>query len=153
MSISDLLASPEAAGLFHRAVIQSGPPATASPQWATRRAERLAGHLGVPLDAMTTLRHVPAQNLVEATQRLAIEAPSDGGLPLALLPLVDGVLLDRPPGDQIVDGAAVSVPILVGTTRDECALFTTADHADPAVDDERVAARLAGLGGPAGRDI
>jgi para-nitrobenzyl esterase len=153
MSISNLLAASDAAGLFHRAVIQSGPPATASRRWATRRAERLAGHLGVDVGAMTTLRDVAVERLVEATQRLAVEAPSEGGLPLALLPVVDGVLLDRPPGELIVDGAAASVPILLGTTRDECALFTTADHGDPTVDDARVAHRLAELVGPAGADI
>jgi para-nitrobenzyl esterase len=153
MSISNLLSAPDAFGLFHRAVIQSGPPATASPRWATRRAERLAGHLGIPIDAMATLRDVPVERLVEATQRLAVEAPADGGLPLALLPVVDGVLLERPPGELIAEGAAAAVPILLGTTRDECALFTTADHGDPDVDETRVAHRLAGLVGSAGADV
>ncbi|MGD0381101.1 MAG: carboxylesterase family protein [Acidimicrobiales bacterium] len=153
MSISDLLGAGDASGLFHRAVIQSGPPATASPQWAKRRAERLAGHLGVAVDAMATLREIPSGRLVEATQRLAAEAPSDGGLPLPLLPVVDGVLLDDAPGDLIVEGAASPVPILLGTTRDECALFTTADHGAPGLDDAAVAQRLAHLVGPAGRDI
>ncbi len=153
MSISNLLAASDASGLFHRAVLQSGPPATASPRWATRRAERLAGHLGVDVGAMATLRDVAVERLVEATQRLAVEAPSEGGLPLALLPVVDGVLLDRPPGELIVDGAAASVPILLGTTRDECALFTTADHGDPSVDDARVAHRLSEFVGPAAADV
>ena len=153
MSISDLLAAPRATGLFHRAVIQSGPPATASKQWATRRAERLADHLGISPDELATLRHVPVRRLVEATQRLAAEAPSDGGLPLALLPVVDGVLLEGPPGDLILEGAVAPVPIMLGTTRDECALFTTADYGSPDVDSERVAHRLAALVGPAGHDI
>lgn len=153
MSISNLLTAPEASGLFHRAVLQSGPPATASQQWATRRAQRLAGHLGVHPDAVETLRHVPVERLVEATARLAHDAPADGGLPLALLPVVDGVFLPRPPGEMIAEGAAASVPILLGTTRDECALFTTADHGDPDVDDARVSHRLAGLVGPAAADI
>ena len=87
---------------------RAGPRPRRARQWATRRAERLAGHLGVPVDAMATLRHVPVERLVEATQRLAVEAPADGGLPLALLPVVDGVLLERPPGEMIVDGAAAA---------------------------------------------
>ena len=153
MSISNLLTASAAAGLFHRAVIQSGPPATATPEWATRRALRLAGHLGVDTDAVASLRAVAVERLVEATQRLAVEAPSDGGLPLALLPVVDGVLLDRPPGEMIAEGAAVPVPILVGTTRDECALFTTADHDNPGVDEAVVARRLAALIGPSGADV
>ena len=153
MSIADLLAAPSASGLFHRAVLQSGPPATASPQWAKRRAERLASHLDVGVDAMASLRHMPAQRLVEATQRVAAEAPTEGGLPLALLPVVDGVMLERPPGDQIMAGAAAPVPLLLGTTRDECALFTTADHGVADVDDVRIVHRLEALVGPAGGDI
>jgi para-nitrobenzyl esterase len=153
MSISTLLAAPDASGLFHRAVIESGPPATASLLWATKRAERLAGHLGVPTADLATLRHVAADRLVAATQRLAVEAPPDGGLPMALLPVVDGVLLERPPGDLIVEGKAASVPVLLGATRDECALFTTADQGDPDVDATRVAQRLTRLVGPAGGDI
>jgi para-nitrobenzyl esterase len=153
MSISNLLTASDASGLFHRAAIQSGPPATATPEWATRRARRLTGHLGIDADAVATLRDVAAERLVEATQRLAVEAPSDGGLPLALLPVVDGVLLDRPPGELIGEGAAASVPVLVGTTRDECALFTTADHGNAGVDADVVARRLSGLVGPAGADI
>ena len=153
MSVACLLTAPNASGLFHRAVVQSGPPATASPQWAMRRAQRLAHHVGVPADALASLRNVPAERLVEATQRLAVEAPADGGLPLPLLPVVDGGLLERPPGDVIVEGAAPSVPLLLGTTRDECALFTTADEGDAAVDDARVATRLARLMGPAAADV
>jgi para-nitrobenzyl esterase len=153
MAISSLLTAPEAAGLFHRAVIESGPPATASPRWAMQRTQRLAGHLGVPADGLAALRDMPADRLVEATRQLAVEAPSDGGLPLALLPVIDGALLDRPSGDLIVDGASPSVPVLVGATRDECALFTTADQGDPSVDAARVAHRLAQLVGSTGPDI
>jgi para-nitrobenzyl esterase len=153
MSISNLLTAPEAAGLFHRAIIQSGPPATGSPPWAVRRAERLAALLEVPTGSLATLRDVPAERLVAATQRLALEAPDEGGLPLPLLPVVDGVLLERPPGELIVEGMAESVPILVGATRDECALFTTADHGDPQVDEARVAQRLARFVGPVAGDI
>ena len=127
MSIAALLASPAAAGLFHRAVLQSGPPATASPAWARRRAERLATLVGVDPDGLAALRRIPAGRLVEATRQLAAEAPADGGLPLPLLPVVDGGLLDRPPGDAVVDGSAACVPLLVGTTRDESTLFTAAD--------------------------
>jgi para-nitrobenzyl esterase len=107
----------------------------------------------VHADELATLRDVSADRLVEATRRLVVEAPSDGGLPLALLPVIDGALLERPSGDLIVEGASASVPVLVGATRDECALFTNADHGNPDVDAARVAHRLAQLVGPAGPTI
>ncbi len=114
MSISDLLTAPRRV----RALSSCGHPERAAGHGQPaagrrRRAERLAGHLGIPADAVATLRDVPAERLVEATQRLAVEAPSDGGLPLALLPVVDGVLLERPPGEHDrrgLGGAAVPGP-------------------------------------------
>jgi para-nitrobenzyl esterase len=153
MSICGLLSAPEASGLFHRAVLQSGPPATAGPRWATRRAERLAGHAGIPADEVAALRTVSADRLVQATQALAAAAPAVGELPLALLPVVDGGLLDRPPGDTIADGEAAAVPLLVGTTRDECALFMVAEALDDSLGEARVAGRLARLVGPAAWEI
>jgi len=99
--------------------------------------------------AVASLRHVPADRLVEATQRLAASAPRDGGLPLALLPVVDGGLLDRPPGDVITDGYAASVPLLVGATRDETALFTVMDQANADLDADAVSKRLASFVGAA----
>lgn len=143
MSIAALLSATEAAGLFHRAVLQSGPPATATPAWALRRAERVAGHLGVSPGSLGVLHRVPPLRLVEATQRLATEVPTEGGLPLPLLPVVDGDLLDRPPADMIADGSAACVPLLVGTTRDETALFTAGDAANASLDDDGIARRLA----------
>ena len=143
MSICDLLPVPAAADLFHRAVIQSGPPAVAEVEWAITRAGRLMGHLGLSTFDVDELRRAPAVQLVSATQRLAAEIPGDGGLPLPLLPVVDGGLIDRFPGDSIVDGAAAAVPLLVGTTRDESALFTVADWTNPDLDVARVVRRLA----------
>jgi para-nitrobenzyl esterase len=148
MSIADLLAAPAAAGLFDRAVVQSGPPATATVEWAARRAERLADLAGVGSMSMKRLRQVGPEQLVEATRKLAAEAPSVGDLPLALLPVVDDDLLFRPPEDLIAGGAACSVPLLVGTTRDESALFTVSERSDPTFDVDRVVARLTRLIGP-----
>jgi len=149
MSIGDLLASSESSGLFHRAVLQSGPPATAGAAWAVRRAERLAVHAGVDPGRPADLRAVPASALVAATQQLAAEAPAHGDLPLPLLPVVDGALLEAPPGGAVAEGSAVAVPLLVGTTRDEATLFTVAQLADPTLDEAAVVARLAPMVGEA----
>jgi para-nitrobenzyl esterase len=47
MSVSTLLSVPAAAGLFHRAIVESGPPHTCTGEVAADRAERLAELLGV----------------------------------------------------------------------------------------------------------
>ena len=152
MSVSDLLATPAATGLFHRAVVQSGPPATGGPRWAHTRARRLAQLAGVP-DDVSALRTVRAEQLVAATQQLAAEAATTGQLPLPLLPVVDGGLLGEVPGDAIASGRGARVPLLVGSTRDECALFTVAAAGNGDLGEGRVAARLARMVGPAAWEI
>jgi para-nitrobenzyl esterase len=143
MSIASLLAT-EAAGLsFHKAVIQSGPPATAGLEWCERRAERLgelAGCTGFDVERMLS---ITADELVAATGRLASEAPRAEGLPLPLLPVVDGALLRRPPAESIADGEAAGVPLLIGTTRDEAALFVLTDPRVRDLDREKVVRRIA----------
>ena len=142
MSIADLLAVPRAAGLFHRVVLQSGPPAAATPGWATSRAECFIEHLGMTHFDVAELRRTPAVQLVSATQRLAAEVPGEGELPVPLLPVVDGDFLPLFPGDAVIDGEAAPVPLLVGTTRDESALFTVSDWTNPGLDMDGVIRRV-----------
>ncbi len=124
MSVSALLAVPAAAGLFHRAVVQSGPPFTGSASFAVERAERIAGHLGVPC-TRTGLGGVSAERLVGAVAELAASGDGAGGL--QLMPVVDGGLLQRLPLDAVAAGSVADIPLLVGTTRDEWTLFAVAD--------------------------
>ena len=148
MSISDLLARPGRVG----ALPPSRHPKRASGHGQPAVGDEARRATGRPSRRGCRRWRSSARSRPHAWSRRRngspLEAPSEGGLPLALLPVVDGVLLERPPGELIVEGAAASVPVLVGTTRDECALFTTADHGDPAVDDARVAHRLARARGP-----
>jgi len=146
MSIAALMGSPACGSLFHRAVLQSGPPATGSPDWSARRAERVAELAGADIissgSGRRALEAVQAPDLVRATQDLAREIPGEGGLPLALLPVVDGDLLERPPADSIADGSASKVPLLIGTTRDEATLFIVTDPASQELDLDGVIRRV-----------
>jgi para-nitrobenzyl esterase len=166
MSISTLLATSACGRLFHKAVIESGPPATGSRTWATRRALRLAQflhdasggagrRLSPPSDKEASdlvgdlplsreiLSRVAPRRLVEAVSRLAGEVGYEEGLPLPLLPVVDGALLEREPGCAISDGAAASVPLLMGSNRDEASLFIAPDPRARDVDIDAVSKRIA----------
>jgi para-nitrobenzyl esterase len=137
MSISVLLASSACGRLFHRAVVQSGPPATASVEWGARRAERLAEIAGVePVGGFDreSLERLEPQELIRATEDMTDEVAGEVGLPLPLLPVVDGELLTRPPAKAISEGATARVPFLVGTTRDEVALFMEVDPSSKDID-------------------
>lgn len=145
MSIASLLASPFCGRLFHKVVLQSGPPATASTDWARRRAERLwqlaTDEAASSFDRETLLR-LSAEDLVRATQELAREVPGEAGLPLPLLPVVDGELISREPAHAVSDGSSESVPLLIGTTRDEAALFMFTDPSVGEMEMEKVVRRV-----------
>ncbi len=136
MSVSALLAVPAAAGLFHRAVVQSGPPLTASASTGADRAERIAAHLGVPC-TRAGLGEIPVDRLVAAVGELAATAGEDGG-GLLVMPAVDGGLLTRPPREAVADGSAADVPLLVGTTRDEWTMFAIANPRFATLDHDRL---------------
>jgi len=121
MSVSSLLSVPAAAGLFHRAIVESGPPYTTAADRAAERTERIAAHLGVAC-TRSALTAVPADLLVTAAAEFAeLAGGSDAGL--LMTPVVDGGLLSRPPLDAVAAGSASDIPLLIGTTRDESALF------------------------------
>jgi para-nitrobenzyl esterase len=146
MSIAALLSATEASGLFARAVLQSGPPASSTVAWAQRRAERLAAIVGVDLDGRSiasALRSVPAGALVRATRQLFSEATADDGLRLPFIPVVDGGLLLDSPEAAIAAGTAANVPLLVGTNRDECTFFTLGDREVAALDELALNHRVA----------
>ena len=126
MSVASLLAIPAARGLFRRAVVQSGPPYWHTPELAAERAERLAGLLGVPM-TRGALATVPADRLVRAVGQLGESVRiGDDGLPLALLPVVDGGLMLQSPDQAVASGSAADVDLMIGTNRDEAAFFAAA---------------------------
>jgi para-nitrobenzyl esterase len=123
MSVSALLGVTAARGLFHRAIVESGPPFTHTAEEAAGRAEDLAEKLGVPM-TRHALEHVQASELVRAAQEVGQTlAMGEGGLPLVFLPTLDGGLLTRSPEAAVADGASADVPLLIGTNRDEAAFF------------------------------
>lgn len=121
MSVSTLLAVPAAAGLFHRAIVESGPPYTSAGDCAFERAERLAAHIGVAC-TREALGAVPADRLVSAAGEFVdTNGGSDAGL--LMTPVVDGGLLVDAPIDAVASGAARGIPLMIGSTRDESAFF------------------------------
>jgi len=121
MSVSALLAVPQAAGLFHRAVVQSGPPYTCDPSVAADRAGRLADQLGVAC-TRGALESVPSDRLVAVGANYV--APDGGGdAGLLMTPVVDGGFVPSAPEAAVAAGSASAVPLLVGTNRDESAFF------------------------------
>jgi para-nitrobenzyl esterase len=122
--VCTLLAMPAAEGLFHRAIVQSSVTLRAvEASIATAFAERLLAHLGIGASELQRLQDLPFKQVTEA-----LDAISDGdGEALRLAPVTEGDYLPAHPFDPVPAPTAVNVPLLIGTNRDEAALFLARD--------------------------
>ena len=118
--VSHMLATPAAHGLFHRAVIQSGPGVTSGKK---ERAAELAGKLLEEAGAKTLdeLLALPADHILAAARRAqAGRSRAEGGFG----PIVDGVVLERDPFVPAAHQISKDVPVMIGWNKDEMTLFT-----------------------------
>ncbi len=134
MSISALLGVPAARGLFHRAIVESGPPYTQSADESILRAEELAAHLGVDV-SRGALGQVPAEALVAAAADVGRVRDGRGQSGLLMTPVIDGGLLSSRPEAEVASGSAADVALLIGTTRDETSFFTAGNDRYAALDE------------------
>lgn len=110
--VSTLMAMPAAAGLFHRAIVQSGPTlAVLSPSEATGNTRKLAAACGLAPDQAAQLRTLAMERIVEGIR----QARAD------FRPVMDGRSLPRHPFDPDAPPVSRNVPLLIGTTKDEMA--------------------------------
>jgi para-nitrobenzyl esterase len=108
--VSMLQAMPSAKGLFHRAIIQSGPGLRAgSKEAAAKQTRELMGKLGV--SDLAGLRAVPAERL------LAVGGAARSG------PILDGVSIPANPFDPVANPLSADIPVMVGSTSDEQTLY------------------------------
>ncbi|MGH8988810.1 MAG: carboxylesterase/lipase family protein [Acidimicrobiales bacterium] len=142
MSVSALLAMPAARGLFHRAIVESGPPYTFGAQRAAEAAGAVAKQLGIVEVRREVLEQVPASDLVAAVASLQRGPARPGEITLPLLPVIDGLTLPVEPLEAVAAGAAAGVPLIVGTNRDEMAFFGLSDLAMAGMDEEQLLRRL-----------
>jgi para-nitrobenzyl esterase len=123
MSISALLGAPAAKGLFHKAVIESGPVYFHTPEQGIGAAQVIADELGVDEISRKSFGSIPPAEFLAATEVLAARPPLPGVLPLPFLPVMGGSLLPQDPLDAVSSGSVADVPLLIGTNRDELTLF------------------------------
>lgn len=123
--VSHLLAMPGAAGLFHKAVIQSGPGVTSGKQAANAAlAGKVLDRLGIK--SLADLRAVDPQKLVDATRT---EMDAGGGYRMGgpnFGPVVDGTVLPRDPFAPAAPEVSRNVPIMIGWNKDEMTIFNAA---------------------------
>jgi para-nitrobenzyl esterase len=114
--VSLLMAMPGARGLFHKAVIQSGPGLTGKPIAA---ADKVARQLLDDLKVKT-----PADLAALSTEAISLASVKVPGEVMRLYtPVVDGTALPRDPFEPDASPLNADVPVLIGTNKDESTLF------------------------------
>ncbi|MFC8285299.1 carboxylesterase/lipase family protein [Streptomyces cyaneofuscatus] len=122
VSIGALLATDRAAGLFRRAVLQSGAPAALTPDAARGTTELIARRLGIPATAAAFAAVDPAALLTAQTEVTSGGNPLTGRNSFQLV--VDGELLTQDPAEALRTGsAAAGVGLLLGTNTEEYRLW------------------------------
>ncbi len=143
MSVMALMAMPQAAGLFHKAIAQSGPghnfltPQQASDWLAMPMLQRLGND---PEDA-DALRRATADELMAALPGFSanISAADPQMRNRWARPVVEGDVLPDWPENALRNGSASGVPLMAGVTRDEIAVLS-----DPALTDAVLPAMVQG---------
>ena len=154
-AIMCLLAMPEAAGLFQRAILQSTPPAMAplSRIEAIGNADRLLGALGVfsgATDIAARLRSETPARLVEAQMAAARTIARFADIAPPFVPVFDELAAPTAFLRAAAEGAGSrKVDVMIGTTREEMHAFFAPDPAMESPEPGAVAARFAGLAGSA----
>lgn len=121
-AVGMLMASPQAAGLFHKAIGQSGAfwESESGEMKPLAAAHATGADLAVKLgaDSLGKLRSVPADQLQAASNWTFASDPST-----VFAPVIDGQVLPDAPARQFARGQQHKVPLLAGWNADEGSLF------------------------------
>jgi para-nitrobenzyl esterase len=113
LSVHSHLASPLSAGLFHRAIVESGAYALSQPSLALAEAQgtAVADRAGCTNQTAACLRAAPVQTLLAALRSTSV------------VPDVDGKVLTQTIGAAFATGQFNRVPVIEGSNHDEWRLF------------------------------
>lgn len=155
--VATLMAMPQAAGLFHKAGIQSGAWTRRMPKAAAAETtSRLLHALKISADK---LDKVSAEKLMELqlaadsgngplilpSERqgaLLTRAGGDAERPGHFAPVVDGTILPTDPFEPAAPALSANIPLMIGYNRDEATFMNRENPATFSMDDGQLAARL-----------
>jgi para-nitrobenzyl esterase len=150
MSVSCLVGSPLAQGLFRRAIAQSGGPNGVPMTTATKTAEQLCELAGVP--DVAALRDLDVADLLAAQTTIQLAAAGTGS-GMAMAPTIDGGLLPEHPLKAIAGGVAEGKELLVGTNLEEMKLWVVGNRRLTGGDEAFILRRLEKTVGPGAADV
>ncbi|HJX34338.1 MAG TPA: carboxylesterase family protein, partial [Desulfatiglandales bacterium] len=130
--VAMLMAMPSVAGLFHKAIIQSGSGLDAPAKSdAVAMGRELLKNLGIADGDAEALMSADARKIFNAQPPISISAASPPGqltVPTGgFVPCVDGVALQRKPFIPDAPSISAHIPLMIGSNKDEMSIFRSND--------------------------
>jgi para-nitrobenzyl esterase len=122
--VATLMSMPDAKGLFHRAIIESGALLRlTSPADAHEYTSRLLAELQLKPGQVRELQNVPVVRLLQANAKVLDTMRDRAPGWTANTPMVDGKVLPIHPWDPGAPALSATIPLLVGYARTEETLY------------------------------
>ena len=142
--VGTLLAMPSAKGLFHRAVIESGPTIKlVEREQAIRVADRLLARLELKKDQARELQNLPVNRIMAAYFAVLSDMRGADQMTAGFSPAVDGSAVPAHPFHPAGSPVSAKVPLMLGSTRTEVTLQS--DQGAFSLDEDALRGRLEGL--------
>ena len=144
--VGTLLAMPSAKGLFHRAVIESGPTIRlVEREQAIRVAGMLLAKLNVSKGQVRDLQKLPVDRIMGAYFAVVKDMGGQDPMTEGFSPTVNGKAVPHHPFHPAASAISADVPLMLGSTRTEMTLQS--DAATFSLDEGGMRARVKGLAG------
>lgn len=139
-AVATLLGTPQAKGLFHRAIVQSGTAERARGEDASIAATTaVLASAGLDEARAPELIDMPIERLLEVQQKFCeSEARGVIGISVPFQPLVGAAVLPISPLDSIRSGLNSQVDLLVGTNLNEGSFFVDGPSGDERTPQQKV---------------
>jgi para-nitrobenzyl esterase len=151
--VSMLLASPPAKGLFHAAVIESGPGVRMGERApATKAAEMLLAELKLDAQRLPEIHNLPTDAVLSAYFAVTAALARQGGSGASLGggafgPILDPVDLPAHPYHPAATRVSEDVPVMVGWNKTESTAFSFGDEQVFSLDEAGMRKRIEPLAG------
>lgn len=122
--VTTLLTVPSAAGLFSQAIAESSPVSSMyDSERAATVAKRMLTQLNIEESDVDKIREISSDDILAAGTAVYAAVPAEQPGTLAFAPVVDGDLVPEHPVTVLSQGRGLRVPLIIGTNKDEAALF------------------------------
>ncbi len=125
--VSLLMAMPSAQGLFHKAIIQSGPaPLTLEAPYASWLATRLVSKLGIAKNEISKIHKRSSAEILDKYYEIFDEIGGYGvmGVIQDFAPVAGSALLPEQPFWHKAPAVSSHIPLIIGSTRTEMTEYT-----------------------------